>query len=286
MALIPLDKNGIHREQRAHRTPVHDQLHADKGRVIRLASSECFKSTDRFQPLKMGNLRTWVRREYFDDRLRRLLENPDEALERCTRWFKCGPHRSSTVGCIDGFVLKRHNRKKWGNLFKDLFRQSRARRAFRQAFHLELLGIPTARVVAAAERRSWRVLCGSYLVTVEIPGAIDLESYLNTGVLPGHELIQRMATLIARLHKEGFSHRDLKGANILLDAHGQPYLVDLDGLRDLRQVSDARAAADLERLARSVREHPHVTRADYRAFLRAYCRARERRSVPRGQCET
>ena len=102
----------------------------------------------------------------------------------------------------------------------------------------------------------------------EIPGATSGD---EAAALP------RVAGLLAQLHNEGFSHRDLKETNIVLDARGQPYLLDLEGLRFVGELSLARAAADVARFAEALGDRwPKV--AD--EFLRRYC---EQRGI--GSCQ-
>ncbi len=244
-------------------------------------SGRCLENNLRFNPKDIGGLRWWVRLDFFNEKLRTLLENPDAALEKCAKLFKSGPHRQSTVGSFGGLVLKRFNVKNRLNYVKDLFRPSRAFRAYRKAYHLELLGLPTPRPVAAAERRALRVLTRSYLVTEEIPGATDLGVLLKSGQRPTRELVTQTAELIAQLHEEGFSHSDLKETNIVRDQTGKLYLLDLDALNYVRSVSGERAAADLDRLARGAAKYPNVARADRRLFLYSYCKARKLSRVPR-----
>jgi tRNA A-37 threonylcarbamoyl transferase component Bud32 len=234
----------------------------------------CVRRNLRFEPKRVGQLRWHVRREFWDDKLHALLGDPDGNLERCKKLFKSGPHRTATVGAFDGLVLKRYNIKKKSSVLKDLFRESRAIRAYRKAYHLELLGILTPRPVAAAERRRFRVLLHSYFIMEEIPGAIELGEYLRQTQRLHREVISRIGELIGRLHDEGFSHRDLKETNIIFDARLAPYVIDLEGLTYQKRVPMGRAVADLQRLARGAARYPSVTRPDRVAFLRAYCRTR------------
>jgi tRNA A-37 threonylcarbamoyl transferase component Bud32 len=246
-----------------------------------LRSRRCFRHTAQFAPRRIGKLTWHVRLPFLSNKLMPILENPDEFLARRARLLK--PGRSSTVGAADGFVLKRHNLRTIGGLLRDLFRRSRARRAFRKAYHLELLGIATPRPVAVAERRVLRVLLRDYLVVEEIAGATDLGRYLRETNCVDREVVKRLATLVGRLHNEGFSNRDLKQTNIVLDTRREPWLIDLDGLRFVREVGERRAARDLWRLARAAANYPSVSRADRAAFLRCYCRTRGLKRVPRLQ---
>ena len=61
---------------------------------------------------------------------------------------------------------------------------------------------------------------------------------------------RRARTLIAQLHRAGFSHRDLKPSNIVINSLGQVFLIDLEGLRFEGEVTPQRAVADLKRYER------------------------------------
>src|SRR5262249_12568830 len=144
--------------------------------------------------------------------LTEILADPDGFLARRAQLFKDG--RTSTVGRAEGVVLKRYNLRKAENLVKDLFRRSRAKRAYRAAYLLDLAGVVTGKIVAVASRRCCGVLLRSYLVMREIPEALDLGARLRRGGAPEIALIRTTAELIARLHEQGFSHRDLKETNL------------------------------------------------------------------------
>jgi tRNA A-37 threonylcarbamoyl transferase component Bud32 len=248
-------------------------------RLLHERSRRCLRNNRDFARQRHGGLKWQVRLDWLNDVTRRVLTAPDEFLASQATPLKTG--QSSTVGKADGLVLKRFNLRKAGNVFKDLFRASKARRAFRKAYHLELAGIPTARSIATADRRFGGLLARSYLLMEEIPGAVDLTRYFRAGGLPELQLIRAAAQLIARLHEEGFSHRDLKESNLVLGGNGQLYLIDLDGMTFLKNVSNERAAADLERLARGVAKFPIITKCERFIFLRSYCRRRKLRGVPR-----
>lgn len=235
-------------------------------------SRRCLRHNRDFAPRQAGGLQWQLRTALITPAAQAVLDDPDGWLARLPRLIKDG--RTSTVGRADGLVLKRFNFRKLINLGKDLLRPSRARRAFRKAYHLELAGILTPRCIAAAGRHTLGFLMRSYLLMEEIPGAMDLTAYLRRGHVPEPAVIRAAAELLARLHHEGFSHRDLKESNLVLDFAGQLHLIDLDGMDYLGRVSDAQAEEDLERLARGVAAFPQVTRAHRERFLRTYWRAR------------
>ena len=235
-------------------------------------SHRCLRSNRDFSCVTLGGLKWQQRAALVDAQAIEILRGPDGFLDERAKPLKRG--RSATVGAGGGFVLKRYNLRRLSRLVKDLFRTSPAYASFRKAYHLELLHIPTARPVAAAEKRLCRFLLKSYFLMEEIPGAVSLEARLRDGPELDQRLIESVGHLLGRLHGEGFSHRDLKSSNIILDSSEQPRLIDLDGLTFIGELPSARAKTDLERIARSVATAASVGRRQRIRFLRAYLRSR------------
>jgi tRNA A-37 threonylcarbamoyl transferase component Bud32 len=258
---------------------VEEQGRELRKNLLHKRSSRCLRNNQEFERQRHGNLKWQVRLPFVNRAVTRTLAAPDEFLASRAKILK--PGNTSTVGKADGLVLKRFNFRKAGNLLKDLFRPSRARRAFRKAYHLQLTGIPTARSIATADRRICGFLVRSYLLMEEIHGAMDLTTFFRGGGQAHPKLVRAAAQLLARLHNEGFSHRDLKESNLILDDEGQLYLIDLDGMTFLQHVSDDRAALDLARLVRGVENYPGVTRQDRIQFYRTYLRSRGLRRLLR-----
>jgi tRNA A-37 threonylcarbamoyl transferase component Bud32 len=235
-------------------------------RALKKRSSRCLRTNRDFSVKRIGGWKWNVRTAAVNSAVEKVLSDPDEFIEN-GRALKQG--RSSTVAAAQGLVLKRYNFKKPLNLLKDLFRGSRGRRNFRKAYHLELCGIPTARVVATADARVLGVPVRSYVLMAEItPGT-------HAGVWDGDErtAARRLGRLIASLHREGFVHRDLKETNILFDANGDPHLIDLDGLAFVGVVvSEDEVISNLKRLAEGLASR--CTRSNVITFLIAYCRLR------------
>ena len=234
-------------------------------------SKRCWKHNREFAPRRYGRLVWRVRLPDLRDDVVAILRDPDGFLRSEAEILK--PGRSATVGKKGGLVLKRHNFRKPFSLLKDLLRPSRAWAAFRKAYHLELVGIPTARPIAVANDRVGPFLRRSYFLMEEIPGAMDLGRFQGGN----QQMAGAVARIIARMHNEGFSHRDLKETNVVIDRDGRPRLLDLDGLRFMGVVPLQRAIADLARLARGTAGLPQYHRADRVCFLHHYCRERNLR---------
>jgi tRNA A-37 threonylcarbamoyl transferase component Bud32 len=244
-------------------------------------SRRCLKTNREFEMAKHNGRRWNVRLPFLNSGLKCLLDDPEGWRVSAVEKLKCG--RSSTVIAYKELVLKSFHHRRWPQRMAEMFFSSRGRRAYQKAYHLELLGIPTPRPVATATCRSIRFLSRSYLVTERVKQGREVGQYLREVQQPQPVVIRNVAEMIARLHNEGFSHSDLKERNILLDADQKCWLLDLDSLRFMRCVSDARAAADLKRLSRAVSLDPQTARGVTFLFLRHYFRIRGRRPWPRKQ---
>lgn len=243
-------------------------------KLLHSRSRRCLKTNRDFARKQFGAWNWHVRTAAVTPDIEAILRDPDGFLHTTARAMKRG--RSSSVGAAGGLVLKRYNFKKPLNLLKDLFRGSRARRGFRKAHHLELAGVATPRVLAAADHRVAGLPSRSYLLMEEIPGAQDAGQWTGQP----HAAARALGELLARLHHEGFTHRDLKETNVLFDASGTPHLIDLDGLEFVSEVSATEAAANLQRLARGLAAAGKFTRSNILVFLLAYCRRRGVRPRP------
>lgn len=206
-----------------------------------------------------------------------LLAAGNEALDPGEADLKDG--RSASVRQVElpggrTLVLKRDRRAAERPLTR--LRASRSLRSFRNGHALLIRSIATARPAAAVDRRSKGRPAETLLLTEPVPGGVALNAYLRDGPAPAdrRRLTRRLARLIRQLHAAGFSHRDLKAPNIVVATdppdEPRPFLVDLDGLRRRRHVSEGRRARDLMRLGVSLEEWDVARATDRLRFLRAY----------------
>ena len=244
----------------------------DPDAVARLAPlqrrSRCLKSNRDFDRIELGGLSWWVRRQSLTLELRSILEAPDAFLEREARLLKRESH--SIVGSGHAVVVKRVRGRGPLGLLKGLFRWPPARRVYRKAYHLELAGIPSARPVAVSARRVCGFPTQSYFVMEGILGATHLHMWRGEW----RKTVRDVAELVARLHRAGFGHRDLKETNIVFDQAGRPNILDLDGLEFFGQIPRRRAVHDLARLLRGAARSFTLTRFDLARFLVHYCEVR------------
>jgi tRNA A-37 threonylcarbamoyl transferase component Bud32 len=204
-----------------------------------------------------------------------ILADPEAAFSDERSVIKSG--RSASTARASPFVIKRFNQKKALNQIVDRVRLDRARRNLALGALLDFLRIRTPRAVAAAAVRERGLVKRGYLVTREVPGAASLAGRLREEV-PASTL-EEVGSMVARLHAWGFSHRDLKATNVLVDPTERAWLVDLDGIRR-RSVTRERRAADLARLFRDISAHPHAS-GRIAAVLKGYAREAPHRTALR-----
>jgi hypothetical protein len=181
------------------------------------------------------------------------------------------------------YFIKAYNWKKTLNPLWDVFRGSRAKRAWKKAYALTMRGIPTASPILFLERKTFLLLpLEGVLVTKKLGGFTDLlqwcagkgELYEKPSLR--QKAVSSAAGLLRLLHEEGFRHRDLKAGNLMVRAgEGEATLIDLDGLRYMGEVPWKRRRKDLARLHRSLLESG-LRAVDCVRFLKFYLGGRYR----------
>jgi len=177
-------------------------------------------------------------------------------------------------------VLKEYRHQRWRNVARAVVKGPRAREALDTALHLEALGIPAIRAVAAGYRRArpWY----SVLVTEEIRDAVPLFKCLKQSQRSLRPLVRSAARLFANLHDSNLIHRDAHEANFVVPQEGSPeiIMVDLDGVRQSRPVSLRQVAKDLNRF--HVRLRQRISKSTRLRFLVDYARFRRPAITSRG----
>ncbi|MCH2187980.1 lipopolysaccharide kinase InaA family protein [Myxococcota bacterium] len=153
----------------------------------------------------------------------------------------------------------------------------RLRREIRLTALLRKQGAPVpqpAFVVAARKGLLWRAA----FCTVHIEGALDAIQFLES--LPDQHSIQQAAAAvgqaIAQVHQLGLLHPDLHLGNLMLrqeNGEFRAWIIDLDGARLARRLSEKQRRRQLKWLERSVAKRSFTQRIgslERQVFLQAY----------------
>jgi|GEM_PF-3214066 len=221
-----------------------------------------------FVTIKKNKTRMIVRDGYQGELLKLGMEGPQSLMDRNDLEII----RNGSRSLIASFPLsKSKNNKravlkyyKYRGFLKglvDMFRASKALRAWRMGNRLLELGINNPVPLAIGEQRTLRWLRKSFLITREVPRFTALDHYLPICNMPlSTEKIERkkafiesLAKNIREMHDKGLAHSDLKADdNILVqkDRNGEIafYFVDLDGCALRRKLSHYQRIKDLTNL--------------------------------------
>jgi serine/threonine protein kinase len=141
--------------------------------------------------------------------------------------------------------------------------------------------------LAVVERRRFGLLTDSFVITEYLEHALDLDTLLTLRLretAPAVQrhvkdaIIQELAVVLRRLHERGFTHRDLKAPNVMIqwnpqdEAPPRVLLVDLDGLKRVRKPSAEKQIRALTRLNISLDHCARATLTDRVRFLKCYLR--------------
>ncbi len=226
--------------------------------------------------VRLGGL-PWCVRQAALKQVEEICGDIEAALSKAVRIYK--DSRNVTAAAVVSasgrrLVVRRMNYGKWVHRLKDVFRPSRARRAFFRGLRLEQAGIPTPQMLAVAEVRRLRWPVAAYLICDEVHGAQTLAGIARQGKSCPRRVVQGLASVLARMHDRGFIHRDLKPSNILFDDDLNPWLIDMDGVHFVRKVSLPQIVRDFRVLAQVPDKNPRLRRAALRLLV-CYCRQRD-----------
>lgn len=148
--------------------------------------------------------------------------------------LKAGRRSTVGVGRIGGrtVVVKRtHPPGRWRAMLRRAFTPTRGARAWVYSRRLAALGIPTAPLLAFAERRFGPLRLSSCQVLAYLEGVDALTFLADPGVTAGdrERVLGEIVALMARVHRAGMSHRDNRIQNFIL-VDGTPHIIDLDGM--------------------------------------------------------
>jgi serine/threonine protein kinase len=216
----------------------------------------------------------------------RPLDQPGVTVLKESRTTTVAEMTMSVRGRPTNVIYKRFKSKKPFEWLLNVFRPTRAWRAWRAAQHLVARGIPTPQNLAIIERTAplIPIPLETFLISVKADRARALSDYIADD-LPRlalddqrkaiRSLTKALAILLRSLHERSISDRDLKAANILIE--GNPAvedprlsLIDLVGVQLLHPIPRHRRLQNLARLQVSLETVTGRTRTDALRFLRSY----------------
>jgi lipopolysaccharide kinase (Kdo/WaaP) family protein len=190
-------------------------------------------------------------------------------------------HRRTAVATttLEGreIFVKRFKPYAWYRRLEWMFAPTPARRCWRQSAALERAGFRVAPPLAVAETRSFGLPADCYFVTAGLDGAEPAgrfwrERALGLASRERRRILVAFARELRRFHDAGFYSGDANADNFLvrLASRDEPefFLLDLENVRRLGQVSRRRRIKNLVQLQRPVRGE--VGKMDRLRFLRAY----------------
>lgn len=214
-----------------------------------------------------------------------LLARPDCLIVKDQKKITVGRLSLTVAGRCHHLYIKRYNVFSLRHRLGSWMVPSGAVKAMRGAAVLQKNAVRTARPVAAVENRATGALAKSFFVTEEIAGGKTADAFWlqDVAASPPRERCRRrknflaaLGTLFRTLHGAAVYHNDLKDANILTvsepDGWSQKfYLLDLEGVRQLKRLSARRRIKNLVQINRTLGRH--LRRPEKLYFLKHYLQA-------------
>ena len=174
-----------------------------------------------------------------------------------TYFFESGLHQYALRHYRRGGLIARLATDRYLDVGAD---RSRPVREFRLTRRLRQLGLPVAAAVAARYAPAGLAYRGD-LVTLRLADVQTLAVRLAIDASSLHDDWRRVGRVIARFHDAGVDHADLNAHNLLVDAHGEWYLIDFDRARF--RAPGLWCDANLVRLRRSLLKVCDAARIDF-----------------------
>jgi hypothetical protein len=186
-----------------------------------------------------------------------------------------------------GFYVKRYVFPNWmkrlrGTLRGTFFGMHRGQAEYRALNAMRALGIPAVRPVAYGQRRIAHFLTACFLITEEVPAALNLTAFA-LDVAAGRQplaaaerraLLGALAEQLAALHATGWAHGNLFWRNLLVrhgpDGRPEFFFLDAQPLRSWERLG-RNGLWWLHELAQvTVSARPFTTRTERLRFMRRY----------------
>jgi tRNA A-37 threonylcarbamoyl transferase component Bud32 len=193
-----------------------------------------------------------------------LYRNPDGVFaEGHVRHLKRGNTSTVVRATVDGteVVVKRYNIKGPWHGIRRALRRTRASISWKNANLMRFYGIATPRPIAFVEKRAGPAKRTSYFISEYVSGQSyrDYFAVATASQESKDRLADSLADMLATLARYRVGHGDMKATNLIIVA-GNPYLVDLDGMRQYKSAAGfARAhQRDIRRFLKNWANQPDV----------------------------
>lgn len=215
----------------------------------------------------------WTDPAVAPDDLRRAVEAAAAGADMLKEGSRSRVFRATLMG--REVVVKQFEQAGGGRQLKDLFRASRARRAWAAAATLRDLGLPTPEPLGYLDIGEGRAPATTYFVTAHLPGAVSVREWVRRGygaLAPAERQAfrGRMAAALLGLYRRGVYHADTKTLNMLVTHDGagaqRLWWIDLDAARPGHIANRHEILRNLVQLNGSVRSW--IPDEDRLAFLR------------------
>ena len=188
-------------------------------------------------------------------------------------------------------IIKRPRRRYWYRYLNQIWRGTRARRAWFKAWKMIVRNVPTAWPLLYAEKRRLGYVTDGLIIQERVPGAM-----LGAGGTrcdpraPCRDMLfRRTGRILRQVDRLGFAHFDAKATNWIIRPDEKlgptPVMIDIDGIRHRRW-----AALGILRLLKSMKENKQYSVADSLSLCQGYAPygaiAREERAGSAAAVET
>jgi len=181
----------------------------------------------------------------------------------------------------ESFFVKHYKCRDIGDRIKYFFLRSKVTSEWNTIHYMLDRGITVAQPLAKGERRVYRFLMDSYLITEALVNACPLRDFLinlsHKGTIQNNlrlkrSIIEKVSEVIAKIHEEGFFYRDLHAGNILVSAREnksvQIYPIDFHKVWHFNRLPLWMRVRDLAQLKNSL----NLSQTDQLRFLKSYAR--------------
>jgi tRNA A-37 threonylcarbamoyl transferase component Bud32 len=229
-----------------------------------------------YAPIRLGLDRGFRRREVSEREVAIALAARDAAVgDAGCQILKSDARAQVTAVSASSlsWIVKDYRAGGWLRRVADLFRGSPARRAWLGGHGLLARGIGTALPVAFVERRRFGIPVASAIVLEDLQGLETAES-CATDRTDEREILTAVSRLAIGLHRRGAIHGDLKASHVLLEREANRVngrLIDLEGVRFRRRLSDRARIHALAQLNASLPDH--ISDAERLRAFRRYAAA-------------